>query len=156
MIRIGPFKDLEIDDVVGKIVFKSEVRNWLGESEPYFVTDKSNSRIYISRLVPGSKGPTVGIPQDCIGVAWGYMALSTVSCICDTVEEANTVVRKLQEVKALDGMCIGDADRFVPREDLPMMARTSDPSGGINLSTSPWAQRFDGAHDKEQGPQLNG
>lgn len=155
MIRIGPFKDLEFDDVVGKIVFKTEARNWLGDSEPFFVTDKSNSRIYISRLVPGGNARSVGIPQDCIGVSWGYMALSTVSCICDTVEEANTVVRKLAEIKALDGICIGDADRFVPREDLPMMARTLDPSGNVNLKASPWSRRF-GADQDDSVPQFNG
>ena len=147
MIKMGPFEDLEFDDVVGKIVFKSEVRNWLGLSEPYFVTDKSSSRIYISRLVAGASPSASGIPQDCIGVAWGYMALSTVSCVCDTVEEANAVVRKLKEVRALDGMCIGDGDRFVPREDLKLMARTQGPSGDVNLSTSPWARRNDETRD---------
>jgi len=146
MIRIGPFKDLVEDDVVGKIVFKAEPRNWPGDSEPFFVTEKSHSRIYISRLVPADKGPVSGIPEDCIGISWGYMGISTVSCICDTVEEANAVVRKLAEVRALDGMCIGDASRFVPRQELPMMARTPDPSGSVNLRPSPWAWRGDDDH----------
>jgi hypothetical protein len=144
MIRIGPFKDLDIDAVVGKIVFKAEVRNWPGDSEPYFVTDKSHSRLYISRLVQGAKAtgkpPCEGIPEDCIGVAWGYMALSTVACVCDTVEEANTVIRKLAEVRALDGLSVGSEDRHVPQAELPKMSRTVDPSGSVNLSGSPWAR----------------
>lgn len=153
MIKIGPFKDLEFEDVVGKIVFKAEMRNWLGDSEPLFVTGKSHSRIYVSRLVAsGSAASAKGIPEDCVGVSYGYMALSTVACVCDTVEEANTVVRKIAEVKALDGMCIGDADRIVPKESLPMMSRTVDPSGTVNLSASPWSRRFDSQSDGVNRP----
>jgi hypothetical protein len=107
MIRMEPFEaPLVAEEVIGKIVFRSLGKDWFGLATPRFVTSVSYSRLYVSKLVDGNGGPTDGtvpVPEDCIGVADSYIGLSTITCVCDTVEEANAVMRMLAAVRTLNG-----------------------------------------------------